>query len=145
MFGGSQGARVFADIVPPALARLPADLRARLSVVQQARDEDLERTRAAYAAAGIAAEVEPFFKDLPQRMAEAHLVVARAGASTVAELTVIGRPSILVPLPHALDNDQLRNATTLAELGGAWCIEQSVLDGNGWQARYRVWRHRPGI
>ena len=124
VFGGSQGARYFSDAVPPALAMLPRDIRARLVVVQQARDEDIARTQAAYAAAGIAAEVAAFFRDLPQRMAASHLVIARAGASSVAELAVIGRPSILVPLPHALDNDQLRNATTLAESGGAWCIEQ---------------------
>ena len=113
--------------------------------MQQAREEDVERTRAAYAAAGIAAEIAPFFQDLPQRMAEAHLVIARAGASTVAELAVIGRPSILVPLPHALDNDQLRNATTLAESGGAWCIEQKDLDrGAAGRRDRRVWRHRAG-
>ncbi len=127
VFGGSQGARYFTDAVPPALATLPAHMRARLEVVQQARQEDLERARAAYARAGIAAEVAPFFKDLPDRMAGAHLVIGRAGASTVAELTVIGRPGLLVPLPHALDNDQLNNARRLAESGGGWCIEQKDL------------------
>ena len=127
VFGGSQGARYFSDTVPPALALLPAELRSRLRVVQQAREEDLERTKAAYLQSGIAAEVAPFFKDLPERMAAAHLVIGRAGASTVAELTVIGRPSLLVPLPHALDNDQLNNARRLAESGGGWCIEQKDL------------------
>ena len=127
VFGGSQGARFFSDAMPPALAALPPPLRNRLEVVQQAREEDLVRVREAYSAAGIAAEIAPFFKDLPQRLARAHLVVARAGASTIAELTVLGRPAILVPLPHALDNDQLHNATRLAESGGAWCIEQKVL------------------
>ena len=126
--GGSQGARYFSDAVPPALALLPSDQRVRLRVVQQAREDDVERTRAAYAACGIQAEIATFFRDLPQRMAASHLVIARAGASTVAELAAIGRPSILVPLPHALDNDQLQNATTLAESGGAWCIEQKLLD-----------------
>lgn len=128
VFGGSQGARYFSDTVPSALATLSPELRARLQVVQQAREEDVERTRAEFAAAGIAVEVAPFFKDLPRRIADSHLVISRAGASSVAELAVIGRPSILVPLPHALDNDQLRNATTLAESGGAWCIEQKLLD-----------------
>lgn len=127
VFGGSQGARYFSDAVPPALSLLPAGLKTRLNVVQQAREEDVDRVTAAYAEAGIAAEVAPFFKDLPRRMAASHLVVARAGASSVAELTVIGRPSILVPLPHSLDNDQLQNATRLAESGGAWCIEQKDL------------------
>ncbi len=127
MFGGSQGARYFSDAVPPALAALPQALRQRLNVVQQARDEDLERVRKAYAEAGIRAEVQAFFKNLPELMAASHLVIARSGASSVAELSVIGRPAILVPLPHALDNDQLQNATRLAESGGAWCIEQKTL------------------
>lgn len=127
VFGGSQGARILADVVPQALADLPGPLRRRLEVVQQARDEDLARVVAAYRAAGISATVQPFFRDLPRRMAASHLVIGRSGASSVAELTVIGRPSILVPLPHALDNDQLQNATRLAESGGAWCIEQKDL------------------
>jgi len=127
VFGGSQGARFFADVVPPALAGLSAELKRRLRVVQQAREEDLERVRGAFAAGGIEAEAAAFFKDLPDRMAASHLVIARAGASSVAELTVIGRPAILVPLPHSLDNDQLQNATRLAESGGGWCIEQKDL------------------
>lgn len=128
VFGGSQGARYFSDAVPPAIAALPGDLRQRLRIVQQAREEDVARVEAAYAAAGIAATIAPFFKDLPARMSTAHLVVARAGASSVAEITVLGRPSILVPLPHSLDNDQLYNAAQLAESGGCWCIEQKNLD-----------------
>ena len=127
VFGGSQGARFFSEAVPPALARLPMELRHRLDVVQQARPEDAEAVGAAYRSQGINAEVSHFFTDLPERMAAAHLVIARSGASTVAELTVIGRPSILVPLPHALDNDQLQNASRLAESGAAWCIEQKDL------------------
>ncbi len=127
VFGGSQGARHFSDAVPPALILLPDPLRRRLAVAQQCREEDIARVRQAYADAGINAELATFFKDLPDRMAASHLIIGRAGASTVAELTVIGRPSILVPLPHALDNDQLQNATRLAESGGAWCIEQRDL------------------
>ncbi|MCU0953559.1 MAG: undecaprenyldiphospho-muramoylpentapeptide beta-N-acetylglucosaminyltransferase [Hyphomicrobium sp.] len=127
VFGGSQGARYFSDAIPPALSLLPASLKARLTVVQQAREEDVIRVREAYAASGISAEIATFFKDLPARMAASHLVIGRAGASSVAELTVIGRPSILVPLPHSLDNDQLQNATRLAESGGGWCIEQRTL------------------
>jgi len=127
VFGGSQGARFFSEAVPPALAFLPQHLRSRLDVVQQARAEDAEAVTAAYRSSGINAEVAPFFTDLPERMARAHLVIGRSGASTVAELTVVGRPSILVPLPHALDNDQLQNATRLAESGAAWCIEQRDL------------------
>jgi UDP-N-acetylglucosamine--N-acetylmuramyl-(pentapeptide) pyrophosphoryl-undecaprenol N-acetylglucosamine transferase len=127
VFGGSQGARYFSDTVPGALGELPADLKPLVHVVQQAREEDVERVRAAYAQLGIAAEVAPFFKDLPSRMAASQLVIGRAGASTVAELTVVGRPGLLVPLPHALDNDQLNNARRLAESGGGWCIEQKDL------------------
>lgn len=127
IFGGSQGARYFSDAVPPALALLSPQLRSRLQIVQQCREEDLQRVEGAYRDAGIQANLAAFFRNLPEIIAEAHLVIARAGASSVAELTVIGRPSILVPLPHALDNDQLQNATRLAESGGGWCIEQKSL------------------
>jgi UDP-N-acetylglucosamine--N-acetylmuramyl-(pentapeptide) pyrophosphoryl-undecaprenol N-acetylglucosamine transferase len=127
IFGGSQGARFFSDIVPLALFALPDPIRKRLRVIQQAREEDIERVSEAYSEANISAEIAAFFPDLPARMTAAHLVICRAGASTVAELTVVGRPSILVPLPHALDNDQLNNARRLAESGGGWCIEQRNL------------------
>jgi UDP-N-acetylglucosamine--N-acetylmuramyl-(pentapeptide) pyrophosphoryl-undecaprenol N-acetylglucosamine transferase len=127
VFGGSQGARVFADLVPPAVAKLAPALRARLSIVQQAREEDLPRTRSAYAGTGTDAELAPFFTDLPARMAHAHLVIARSGASTVAELSAIGRPSILVPLPHARDQDQAANAAVIAQTGGAWAFPQAEL------------------
>jgi UDP-N-acetylglucosamine--N-acetylmuramyl-(pentapeptide) pyrophosphoryl-undecaprenol N-acetylglucosamine transferase len=124
VFGGSQGARVMSDVVPAAIEALSREHRARLAVTQQARGEDLERVRAHYARLQIAAEVEPFFKDLPQRMADAHLVVARSGASTVAELAVIGRPSVLVPLPGALDQDQAANARSLGDIGAATVMAQ---------------------
>ena len=127
VFGGSQGARVMSDVVPDALAKLPDGLRARLRIVQQARSEDLPRVQAVYAGLGLAGcEVAPFFRDLPARMAQAHLVVARSGASTVAELAVIGRPAILVPLPGALDQDQAANAATLAAAGAAFAMPQST-------------------
>jgi UDP-N-acetylglucosamine--N-acetylmuramyl-(pentapeptide) pyrophosphoryl-undecaprenol N-acetylglucosamine transferase len=125
VFGGSQGARVMSDIVPPAMAHLDPAVRARVSIVQQAREEDIDRVHEAYARLGVAAEVAPFFPDLPARMAASHLVVSRAGASTVAELAAIGRPAILVPLPHALDQDQLANATVLARAGGAIALVQA--------------------
>ena len=97
VIGGSQGARILSDVVPAAIAMLPEELRQYLRVAQQARPEDLERVMSAYDEAGIQAEVEPFFADVPRRFSEAQLVIARAGASTVADLTVIGRPAILVP------------------------------------------------
>ena len=115
---------MFSDIVPAALRSLPDALRARLSVVQQTRPEDLERVKAAYAADGISAELSPFFPDVAARLAAAHLVIARAGASTVAELAVAGRPAILVPLPGAIDDHQSANARALAEAGGAWVVPQ---------------------
>jgi UDP-N-acetylglucosamine--N-acetylmuramyl-(pentapeptide) pyrophosphoryl-undecaprenol N-acetylglucosamine transferase len=124
VFGGSQGARVMSDVVPAAVERLPKDLLARLSIVQQAREEDLPRVRAVYDRLLEGAEVQPFFKDLPARIAASHLVIGRSGASTVAELAVIGRPSILVPLPGALDQDQAANAQSLAEIGAALVIPQ---------------------
>jgi UDP-N-acetylglucosamine--N-acetylmuramyl-(pentapeptide) pyrophosphoryl-undecaprenol N-acetylglucosamine transferase len=124
VFGGSQGARVMSDIVPSAIEAMPAALRARLNLVQQARGEDEQRVRDTYARLGVKAEVAPFFADLPARIAAAHLVVSRSGASTVAELAAIGRPAILVPLPHALDQDQLANANVLARAGGAIVLRQ---------------------
>ncbi len=126
VFGGSQGARVMADIVPAAIGLVDADLRARLAIVQQARDEDLRRVRAAYAKLGVNAETATFFADLPARIAASHLIVSRSGASTVAELAAIGRPAILVPLPHALDQDQFANAGVLEAAGGAIRLTQDA-------------------
>jgi UDP-N-acetylglucosamine--N-acetylmuramyl-(pentapeptide) pyrophosphoryl-undecaprenol N-acetylglucosamine transferase len=122
--GGSQGARVMSDIVPAAVARLSEAERQRLVIVQQARGEDEVRVKQAYDNLGLAADVRPFFQDLPARIAAAHLVIARAGASTIAELSVIGRPAILVPLPHALDQDQATNAAVLAATGAATAVAQ---------------------
>jgi UDP-N-acetylglucosamine--N-acetylmuramyl-(pentapeptide) pyrophosphoryl-undecaprenol N-acetylglucosamine transferase len=127
IFGGSQGARALSEIVPAAVERIAPDIRARLEIVQQARAEDLDEVRSIYARLGVTAETAPFFADLPARMAAAHLVISRSGASTVAELAAIGRPAILVPLPHALDQDQFENAGVLAAAGGAIRIEQRHL------------------
>ncbi|MBV8682071.1 MAG: undecaprenyldiphospho-muramoylpentapeptide beta-N-acetylglucosaminyltransferase [Caulobacteraceae bacterium] len=117
--GGSQGARLLSELIPAALAALPEPLRLRLRVEQQARQESLEGARRAYADALIQAEVAPFFRDMAARLERAHLVIGRAGASTVTELMAAGRPAILVPLGIALDNDQGRNAAILAQAGGA--------------------------
>ncbi len=145
VFGGSQGARFFSDLLPEALALLDEKTRANLRVIQQCREEDLARTNAAYELAGIHAQTASFFSDLPEFMAESHLIIARAGASTVAELGVLGRPAILVPLPHALDNDQLYNATCLAESGGGWCIEQKDLSPEVLADRIRIFYGDPGL
>jgi UDP-N-acetylglucosamine--N-acetylmuramyl-(pentapeptide) pyrophosphoryl-undecaprenol N-acetylglucosamine transferase len=127
VFGGSQGARAFSEIVPHAITRLPHALKVRLQVVQQCRPEDIDAVRAIYANAEIRADLQPFFNDLPQRMADAQLVVGRAGAGTVAELMAIGRPAILVPLPHALDDNQTPNAEILSRAGAGWTVAQSQL------------------
>lgn len=128
VFGGSQGARFFSDVVPMALTFLPDQVKSRLSVVQQCRPEDTERVREVYQAAGISANCQTFFDDLPKEMAAAHLTICRSGASTVAELAVCGRPAIMVPLPHALDNDQLLNARSLMAVGGGWVMEQKMIE-----------------
>jgi UDP-N-acetylglucosamine--N-acetylmuramyl-(pentapeptide) pyrophosphoryl-undecaprenol N-acetylglucosamine transferase len=122
--GGSQGARVMADIVPRAIERLEPALWNRLILTQQVREEDMARVRAVYDRLKIKAELAPFFADLPARLASSHLVVSRSGAGTVAELGAIGRPSILVPLPGSIDQDQYANAGVLAQAGGAFRIPQ---------------------
>jgi UDP-N-acetylglucosamine--N-acetylmuramyl-(pentapeptide) pyrophosphoryl-undecaprenol N-acetylglucosamine transferase len=127
VFGGSQGARAFSEIVPAAITRLPQAIRTRLQLVQQCRPEDMEAVRAIYANAEIRADLQPFFPDLPRRMAEAHLVIGRSGAGTVAELMAIGRPAILVPLPHAMDNHQTANAEILSRADAGWTVAQRDL------------------
>ncbi len=127
IFGGSQGAHFLSVVLPKALALLPEDLRQRLNVVQQARPEDQAEVIAAYKDLDIVAEVSPFFDHMPMRIAKAQLVICRAGASSVAELTAIGRPSILVPLPHSLDGDQAANGADLAGKGGAMLVAQAEL------------------
>jgi UDP-N-acetylglucosamine--N-acetylmuramyl-(pentapeptide) pyrophosphoryl-undecaprenol N-acetylglucosamine transferase len=123
--GGSQGARVMADIVPGAIERLEPSLWNRLVLTQQVREEDMLRVRAIYDRLKINAELAPFFVDLPARLASSHLVVSRSGAGTVAELGAIGRPSILVPLPGSIDQDQFANAGVLAAANGAIRIAQA--------------------
>jgi UDP-N-acetylglucosamine--N-acetylmuramyl-(pentapeptide) pyrophosphoryl-undecaprenol N-acetylglucosamine transferase len=122
--GGSQGATVLSDVVPGGLALLPEHFRRRLQVTQQCRAEDIEEVRAKYAALGIPADLATYLPDLPDRLAWSHLVIARAGASTIAELTAAGRPAILIPLPTATDNHQVSNAREMAKAGGARMIRQ---------------------
>ncbi|MDD3287563.1 MAG: undecaprenyldiphospho-muramoylpentapeptide beta-N-acetylglucosaminyltransferase [Alphaproteobacteria bacterium] len=126
VMGGSLGARVFSHVVPNALAILPEHLRRRIIIAQQCRPEDLEIARAAFAGAGVEAELSLFFRDVPERMAEAHLVICRSGGSTIAELTAIGRPAILVPFPHGHAGEQTANAEAIAEAGGAWIIPEQA-------------------
>ena len=124
VIGGSQGARVFADIVPAAVAALPEALRQRIEVSQQCRPEDLAGVERDYAEAGVKARLAPFFEDMPKRLGEAHLVVCRAGASTIAELATAGRPAILVPLPIAADDHQSANGRAMVAAGAAIMIAQ---------------------
>jgi len=131
VFGGSQGARFFSETMPAALEQLATPVRRTLTLVQQCRPEDMTAVQQKTSALGVKALLQPFFADLPERIASAHLVICRAGASTIAELGVIGRPAILVPLPHALESDQLRNAESFAAGGAGWVKPQAELDPGG--------------
>ncbi len=130
-FGGSQGAKALSDAVPKALALLPEETRKRLNVTLQVRDEGLAEAQSVFSNVGIAAEAAAFFDDMPQRIADAHLVIARAGASTCAELTALGRPSILIPLPSATGDHQTANARSLEQQGGAILLPQSEMTPQG--------------
>ncbi|GFE63554.1 undecaprenyldiphospho-muramoylpentapeptide beta-N-acetylglucosaminyltransferase [Litoreibacter roseus] len=125
VIGGSQGARILSQVVPEAITKLPEDLKSRLRVAHQARDEDAEMAESVYAEGGIQAEVAPFFDDIPNRFSEAQLVISRSGASTVADLSVIGRPSILVPFAAAVRDEQTANARGLVDAGAAILIPES--------------------
>ncbi|MET3924751.1 undecaprenyldiphospho-muramoylpentapeptide beta-N-acetylglucosaminyltransferase [Devosia sp. 2618] len=127
IFGGSQGAKAISDIVPAAIALIPDTIRQRLQIVQQCRQDDLDRVAEVYRQAKVNVELAAFFTDLPERIAKAHLVIGRSGASTIAELTVIGRPAILVPLPGSIDADQKNNALVVEAAGGGWVAEQATL------------------
>ena len=122
--GGSQGARVLSDVVPDGLAMLPTALRTRLQVTQQCRPEDIDAVRYRYASHDIPAELATYFEDMAERLADAHLFIGRAGASTIAELTAVGRPAILVPLPIATDDHQTANTRDVTTAGGARAIRQ---------------------
>ena len=127
IIGGSQGARVLSQVVPAAIAALDPTLRARLRIAHQARAEDRTAVIAAYATAGVQAEVEPFFTDIPRRLSEAQLVISRAGASSVADISTIGRPSILIPFAAATGDHQTANARGLVEAGGAVVVQEAGL------------------
>lgn len=141
--GGSQGASIFSQILPAALASMPAGLRARIRLDQQCREADLEVTREAYAQLGVNADLSPFFTDIPARLAASHLVIARSGASTVAELAVAGRPAILVPYPHAMDNHQYFNANAFEDAGGGWVMPQDGFTASALAARLETYLSIP--
>jgi UDP-N-acetylglucosamine--N-acetylmuramyl-(pentapeptide) pyrophosphoryl-undecaprenol N-acetylglucosamine transferase len=125
VLGGSQGARVFARLVPATIEAVPPALRERIHIAQQCRPEDLERVRTAYAALDRPAELAEFFTDIADRIAAAHLVISRSGASTVAELAAAGRPAILLPYPHATDDHQTANAAAFCGAGGGWLMPEA--------------------
>jgi UDP-N-acetylglucosamine--N-acetylmuramyl-(pentapeptide) pyrophosphoryl-undecaprenol N-acetylglucosamine transferase len=131
VIGGSQGARILSDVVPGAVALLPDAVLQHLRVSHQARPEDLEAVRERYASAGVVAQVETFFDDVPARLAECQLVISRAGASSIADITVIGRPAIFIPLAIAIRDEQTANARGLVEAGGAEMITEEELTALG--------------
>lgn len=141
--GGSQGASIFAKVVPAAIALLPPPLRARLRVDQQCREEDIIATREAYQALQVSADVAAFFNDIPARLASAHLVIARAGSSTLAELLAAGRPSLVVPLPSAMDNHQYFNASSLEVSGAGWTMPQDGFTPEALSARIEAFLSLP--
>jgi UDP-N-acetylglucosamine--N-acetylmuramyl-(pentapeptide) pyrophosphoryl-undecaprenol N-acetylglucosamine transferase len=141
--GGSLGATVFSEIVPGAIAKLPAALRARIRIDQQCREVDIEATREAYAQMGVNADIASFFVDLPARLAASHLIIARAGASTVSELAAAGRPAILVPLPTAMDNHQYYNGHALEAVGGGWVMTQDGFTVDSLAARLETFLTAP--
>lgn len=143
VIGGSQGASVFSQIIPSAMATLPPAQRARIRIDQQCREADLDVTREAFAAIGVSVDLAAFFNDIPARLASAHLVISRAGASSVAELMVAGRPGILVPLPSAADNHQMINALAFEQAGGGWVMPQEALNAASLAARLETFLQVP--
>ena len=129
VFGGSQGAHIFSVVVPDAMKRLDESLRRRIKITQQSRQEDIDLANSVYRTIGIEAELSTFFNNAPNRIADAHLVICRSGASSIAELTTIGRPAILVPYRHAVDDHQSRNAHAVDEAGGGWLIPEKAFTG----------------
>ncbi|MDJ0948248.1 MAG: undecaprenyldiphospho-muramoylpentapeptide beta-N-acetylglucosaminyltransferase [Alphaproteobacteria bacterium] len=141
--GGSQGAHIFSEVVPAAVALLSGPERARLRISQQVRAEDMDRARAAFAGVGLAPELASFFDDLPARLGQAHLVICRSGASTVAECGVAGRPAVLVPYPHATDDHQTANAQAVDSAGGGWLMPQDSFTGEALAQRIRALLENP--
>jgi UDP-N-acetylglucosamine--N-acetylmuramyl-(pentapeptide) pyrophosphoryl-undecaprenol N-acetylglucosamine transferase len=141
--GGSQGARVLSETVPAAIACLGKTERARLELIQQCRPEDLERVESAYAGLGLQAALASFFDDLPERMTDAHLIISRAGASSVAELLALGRPALLVPYRFAADDHQRANAEAVSRAGAAWLIEETKLDADTLAGKLRIALDQP--
>ena len=143
VMGGSMGAHVFSEILPAAFAGLSPEHKARLEIVQQCRAEDMEQVTALYAENGIKAELSTFFDNVAERLEQCHLVIARSGAGTVSEVTTAGRPAIFVPYPHHADQQQKRNADTVADSGGAWVMTQNGFTTEAVLARIETFLQNP--
>jgi UDP-N-acetylglucosamine--N-acetylmuramyl-(pentapeptide) pyrophosphoryl-undecaprenol N-acetylglucosamine transferase len=145
IMGGSLGAKVFSEVVPRAFSMLSAEYRNKLQIVQQCRAEQIDATRAAYKAAGIKAELASFFDNVSEQLAQAHLVICRSGASTVAEVTTAGRPAIFVPYPHHKDQQQKINADAVSDAGGAWTMTEEGFTAEALLARVETFLQNPSI
>ncbi len=145
IMGGSLGAQVFSDVLPAAFAKLSSTHKARLHIVQQCREEFLDQTRKAYKEAGIDAQLVTFIEDVPQQLEKAHLIIARSGASTVAEVTTAGRPAIFVPYPHHKDQQQKMNADVVADVGGAWVMTENGFTPDAVLARMETFLQNPAL
>ena len=145
VMGGSQGARVLSDVVPEAIKQLGPALRSRVNVVQQCRAEDMGRVRADYQSMGVTAELNTFFGDVPERLKRAHLLIGRAGASSVYEALCIGRPAILVPYPHAVDDHQSANAYAVAAAGAGWVMDQTMFTPENLSSRLKEMISAPRV
>lgn len=145
VLGGSQGAQVFSNVVPAAVALLPAEFRARLTIAQQCRREDIDRAMAAYADLGVHVQLRHFFDNVPELLGAAHLIITRSGASTVAEAAVAGRPAIFVPYPHAADDHQTANARIAANAGAGWVMAQPEFTPEALAARLNQFAETPAL
>lgn len=143
VFGGSQGAAIFNEVLPAAMMALPDRIRSQIKLTQQVRQDDAARLSGLYSEIGVDATIAPFFNDMPKLIANSHVVIGRAGATTVAELCYIGRPSLLVPLPGALDADQANNAKNIADSGGGWLCEQKNFSAEYLSAKIIEWMSEP--
>jgi UDP-N-acetylglucosamine--N-acetylmuramyl-(pentapeptide) pyrophosphoryl-undecaprenol N-acetylglucosamine transferase len=141
--GGSLGARVFSRVVPEAIGLLPPELRDRLHIAQQVRNEDFAQVSEVYRNLGMPVEMRAFFDDVPARLANAHLLVCRAGASTVSELAAAGRPAIMVPLPNSIDDHQMANARALEAAGGGWVLPEQELSSTSLAEKLRAVLENP--
>lgn len=145
ILGGSQGASILSEVIPEAIGRLDEAMRRRLKITQQCRPEDIDNARASYKGLWVNAELSSFFDNIPERLAQAHLVISRAGASSVSEIMTVGRPAILVPYPHAIDDHQSYNAHALDDVGGGWLMSQNTFTADALSERLKYLIEKPNV